>query len=92
VRIAVRSFGSLKLYFGAGAETIELPAGATLRDLIETWEARHHESMPAHLWNDSKRWFRGPVIVMVEGQKVSDPDSRLRDQQEVCLFKAVVGG
>jgi molybdopterin synthase catalytic subunit/molybdopterin converting factor small subunit len=79
MRVRVFSFGVLKDWLGAAGATVELPEGATVRELL----ARLNERRPAAL-------LRG-VAVSVNAEYAA-ADHLLREGDEVGLLPPVSGG
>jgi molybdopterin synthase sulfur carrier subunit len=80
VQVKVKLFATLRKYLpeagSSGAGTVELPEGATIRELVKKLE------IPEPLAR----------LVMVDGQHVPDLDQKLEDGQTVSIFPPVAGG
>ena len=90
--IRVTAFGQIKRYIENYCGRISLPDDARLADLLHYIDRHWSKELPAYLWNKDKKQFRGPVVIMVGNQAVTDHDTLLCDGQEVKLYKVLVGG
>jgi molybdopterin synthase sulfur carrier subunit len=81
ISIRVRFFASHREAAGAGQTVVELPDGATVRELREALSAR----LPGFAAVDL------PSVVAVNGTFCTD-GARLRAGDEVALFPPVSGG
>jgi molybdopterin converting factor small subunit len=90
--IRVRTFGSLAQYLGSGRIEIELPPGASLKDLWQAIGAGWGEQLPAEFWDPDTRRFQRAVVIMTRQAEVNDDNLALADGQEVLLVVPVIGG
>jgi molybdopterin converting factor small subunit len=90
--VRLRVFGVLEHYLGGARLEVELPPGASLRDLLDLIDARWGAELPGQLWDREARRFRGPVLVMTCNADVHDYDMVLSDQQEISLLVPLAGG
>jgi len=81
MRVRVLFFGMLKDVLGAAADSIELPEGSSLRDLLVRYEAR----------NPRLREFL-PSLALAVNQQYAGPDTILKENDEVGLLPPVSGG
>jgi MoaE-MoaD fusion protein len=81
MQVRVRFFGMLKEVAGRDDETLGLPEGARVADLLE----RCAKSAP-----DLKDYF--PVIAVALNQEYSERDAALHEGDEVALIPPVSGG
>ena len=81
MRVRVLFFGVLKDLTGKSADSIELPDGASLRDLLAHYENR----IP-----DLKRSL--PSLALAVNQQYSGPETVLKSGDEVALLPPVSGG
>jgi len=88
----LKSTGVFGRYLGTEAREFELPDGATLADFFDYFGRNLASEVPAYLWNEAEGAFRGPVIVIINGEVAQDGGTPIRDGQELVLFKPVVGG
>ena len=92
MKIRVTAFGQIKRYIENYCGKISLPDDARLADLLHYIDRHWSKELPEYLWNKDKKQFRGPVVIMVGNQAVTDHDTVLCDGQEVKLYKVLVGG
>jgi len=90
--VFLRVFGSLAQYLGGARVQVELPGGATLRDLMHLIDSRWGTQMPAQLWDSEAKRFRGPITVMIGGNDVHDEETPLSEQDEVFVLVPLAGG
>lgn len=90
--VRLRIFGALQQYLGGSQLEVELPEGATLRDLLHVIDTRWGETLPPQFWNTEARHFRGSVLIMSRNADVENSDLLLSDQQEISLLVPTVGG
>ncbi len=81
MQVRVRFFGMLKEVAGRDDETLRLPEGARVADLLD----RCASSAP-----DLKNYF--PVIAVALNQEYSERDAALHEGDEVALIPPVSGG
>jgi len=89
--ICVRAFGPLARHFGGRVE-IQLPPGATLKDVWQTISDGWGEQLPSEFWDGQAKRFRRAVLVMTHQAEVEDDTLALRDGQEILLVVPVIGG
>jgi sulfur carrier protein ThiS len=92
MRVFLKSVGRIARYLGTEAREVELPDDATLADFLDYFGRTLASEVPAYLWNEKEGGFRGPVIITIDGEVAQGPETRIRDGQELLLFKPVVGG
>jgi molybdopterin converting factor subunit 1 len=81
MRVQVLFFGVLKEIVGKPVEVIDLPEGASLRDVLARYELqipRLKESLPS--------------LALAVNQQYSGPDTKLNEGDEVALLPPVSGG
>ena len=81
MQVRVKFFGMLKEVAGRDSETLGLPEGARVADLLENCA----QSMP-----DLKDYF--PIIAVALNHEYSERDATLREGDEVALIPPVSGG
>lgn len=92
MRVTVRVFGSLQNALGGRRLAVELPPGATLRDLLETLAAGPLVGQGGALWDACVGRFRLPVIVMSGQRDIDDYSLPLHEGQEILLVAPIAGG
>lgn len=83
MRINLLAFGILRDLLGSSVGPVDLPAGSTVRDLLERCRLAHHGAAPPDLWSSLA------VAVNREYVSASQP---LADGDEVALLPPVSGG
>jgi molybdopterin synthase catalytic subunit len=81
MRVRVLFFGMLKDLLGRSADSVDLPEGATVRDVIAHYAAavpRLKESLPS--------------LALAVNQQYAVPDTKLKADDEVALLPPVSGG
>ena len=84
--------GYLNKFFEQSQFELDLEEGATLADLLIAIDSRFGESLPKSIWAHEKKKFRGPVVVSIGEQSVSDPSFPLTDGQQVSISRFIIGG
>jgi molybdopterin converting factor small subunit len=91
--VRLRVFGVLSQYLGGIHQTVELPEGATLGDLLAEIGCRWGEQLPERLWDaEGAGRFRGPVILRAGGSDLHDVGAPLPEGQEVAILMPIAGG
>jgi molybdopterin converting factor small subunit len=90
--VRLRLFGVLETYFGGSRLEVELPTGATLRDLLVLIDARWGRELPSQFWNADEKRFQRSVLIMSQGADLYDYDIPLSDQQELMFLIPASGG
>jgi molybdopterin converting factor small subunit len=90
--VRLRFFGALKQYLGGDRFQVELPTGATLRDLLDLIDARWGDKLPPQFWDAEAKRFPGPILVMTNDVDVHDDKMPLSDHQEIFIIEHVAGG
>ena len=81
MRVRVLFFGMLKDIVGKTADAIDLPEGASVRDVLKKYESqipRLKESLPS--------------LALAVNQQYAGPDTILKSDDEVALLPPVSGG
>ncbi len=81
MRVRVLFFGMLKDIVGKSADAVDLPEGASVRDVLVRYESkipRFKESLPS--------------LALAVNQQYAGPDTILRPDDEVALLPPVSGG
>jgi molybdopterin converting factor subunit 1 len=81
MRVRVLFFGILKDLAGKSSDWLELPDGASVRDLLAAYQSqvpRLEESLPS--------------LAVAVNQQYSGPDTKLMPDDEIALLPPVSGG
>jgi hypothetical protein len=90
--VRIRGLGPFRSIFGEQAQSINLSSGDRLKDLMRAIQEKWADSLPSHLWDHENRKVRHPVVLMVEGKRVTDMNPPLKENQAVLITKISVGG
>jgi molybdopterin converting factor small subunit len=93
VKLRVSYSGQARAAANCGSEQFELPASATLHDLLPAIASRHGEPMKALLEINPARG--GPVVLVFLGEEQvrwDAPPPPLKDGDEVMLLSPISGG
>ena len=90
--VRIRGLGPFRRIFGEQAQPITLSSGDRLKDLMRAVQEKWADLLPSHLWDHEKRTVMRPAILMVEGKRVTDMNTPLKENQEVLITKVSVGG
>ena len=91
MEITVQFTTQLRAALGASQQTVSLPAGASVRDLLDTLTQQHPESFQ-RLVVDANGNLRPNLFVCVDDQQIQQLDVILRPHQTVTLLSAISGG
>ncbi len=83
--ITLLYFASLREALGTGREKIALPAGVSTLDAL-----RVHLSTRGEAW--ARTMARGRNLRAAVNQQIADPDTPVKDGDEVAFFPPVTGG
>lgn len=81
MRVHVLFFGSLKELAGKASDEVELPDGASIRNLLAYYEAQIPRLTPSL-----------PSIAVALNQEYASPDARLKAGDEIAFLPPVSGG
>lgn len=81
MRVRVLFFGILKDRVGKASDSLDLPEGASIRDLLAQYESR----IPG--WKESL-----PSLALALNQQYASPDAKLKADDEIALLPPVSGG
>jgi len=90
--VRLRVFGVLSQYVGGIHQAVDLPAGATLGDLLAEIGRRWGEQLPEQLWDHAAGRFRGAVILRAGGSDLHELGAPLPEGQEVAILVPMAGG
>lgn len=90
--VRIRGLGPFRSIFGEQAQSINLSYGDRLKDLLRAVQGKWAYSLPSHLWDHENRTVKRPAVLMVEGKRVTDINTPLKENQEVLITKISVGG
>ena len=88
VRVRVKLFALYRDLAGEREVELELPAGATVRDMLKALEER----FPKLKGRLVERKGEQRNFILMRGGRWPDPDDPLRDGDEFALFPPVGGG
>jgi len=92
VKLKVSYSGQARAAAGCGSESFELPAPATLHDLLLATASRHGERMKALLETSPARSAPAVLVFVGEEQVRWDAPPVLKDGDEVMLLSPISGG
>ena len=92
MKVTLRFLGILEEYAKTSSLELELPPGATLKNLLEEVGRSFGARFPGELWDQDKLAFFELVSVFVDGQEVEGGNPPLRDGAEVILLTMISGG
>ena len=92
MKITVRFIGILERITGQDTLTVDLPEGATYGYLQRELGGRFGRDFPEDIWDNNAQLFKGAVLVVGEGRDLEDPDTRLRQGEEIWVLMPIAGG
>lgn len=93
-QVKVSYYGHLRSIVGATEESLEMPAGTTLRGLLNALASRHGPRLTSSLCNTDGSLVVGDVAIAVDGVAVDSVDSELTGAKgvEIALIPSIAGG
>ncbi len=92
MRVSVSFLGVLKDQAGMADLSVELPDGATYRDLVSQIDALLGHSLAAWAWNREEKSFTPFVLVMKNLVDIEDESTPLADGDEILIVAPAAGG
>jgi molybdopterin converting factor small subunit len=92
LKIHVSFFSILSDWVGVPEVELDLPDGATYRDLLAVIGRRYRATMPGALWDDRSGGFARPVTAFRNGRLLRDRQTRLVHGDRVRFMAAMGGG
>lgn len=91
--VKVTFLGLLRDKVGSPSLEVELPAGATFRDLLESLAPQLEDKLGDWAWDREARRF-APRIMISRSKVVGgyEDDSALSDGEEILVFPPLAGG
>jgi hypothetical protein len=90
--IHIKGLSTFSRCFGEDSQQVELPAGATLQDLMYVIDTKWSGILSPQFWDADKKKFRGVVVVAIDNNAIREPTTVLQNNQEVLLVKILAGG
>lgn len=84
--------GILSEWLGTKEVCLELPRGASLRDLMLHLRHIFSHRMPQQLWDPEKDAFVAQVLATSGGEPLRDLEATLEEAQEIRFFLLLAGG
>jgi molybdopterin converting factor small subunit len=92
VKLKVSYSGQARAAAGCGSEEFQLPAAATLRDLLLAIASRHGERMTSMLQTTPERGAPAVLVFVGEEQVPWETPPALKDGDDVMLLSPISGG
>jgi hypothetical protein len=92
MKILLEAFGQLKKYFGNEVSQVELKDNAIIADFLEMVKLKWGDQFPEYLWDDNKKGFRGPIMLIINGTVQLNQTKYLHNGDYIQLIKVKVGG
>lgn len=92
MRVYLRALGEYQHHLGSERLQVDLPDGATLRELLSAVDRRWGDRLPSQIWNRQQQRPESSSLLLLNGKVESYLNSPLVDGQEVMLLKMGVGG
>lgn len=90
--VRIRGLGPFRSIFGEQAHPLTLSSGDRLQDVMRAVQDKWADMLLPQLWDHEKRTARHPVVLMVEGKRITDMNTPLKENQEVIIMRVSVGG
>ena len=92
MKISVHFLGILSDYFKTPKCQLELPSGATQKDLLRALGDRFGRQLPGRLWNHAQDRFVVGVHIAGKNGDLDQPDMPLCDEDEINILLPIAGG
>jgi len=92
MEITVHFLGILGDYFKTPKVQLELPSGATQRDLLKALGDRFGAKLPKRLWNHAEDRFVVGVHIAGKNGDLDEPDIQLCENDEINILLPIAGG
>ncbi len=95
MKIKVQTILSFKRILGAGEVEMDLPEGATIRELLARMVERLGDALSLHLFQPGTDELFPHIVLMVNGRLIhflQDKETELHEGDVVLLFPPVAGG
>jgi len=92
VRVSINFLGVLKDQAEMEGLVVELPDGATYRDLIDRLDVLVGHSLATWAWNREEKSFTPFVLVMRNLVDIEDESTPLADGDEILILAPAAGG
>ena len=90
--ITAHFHGILADWVGVSSADFDLPAGATLADLMQAIGGRYRRNMPGQLWDDKTDSFKKQVRAQGATTVYNDVDMPLEKGDEITFMLMIAGG
>lgn len=95
MKIKVQTILSFKRILGAGDVEIDLPEGATIRELLTRMVERWGDALSPHLFKEGTEELFPHIVLMVNGRTIQflkGMETELHEGDVVLLFPPAAGG
>jgi len=93
MQVTVKFLGALRDQTGKTALRVELPAGATYRDLLDRIATDMESSLAAWAWDAERRVFSPRTMVLRDSStQLREESTRLADGDEIVVLLPLAGG
>jgi len=92
MKARVQFHGILVDWMGGPKTDIDLPEDATFRDLLMEIKKTFSANMPPQLRSKDQEAFNRALWAMRGKERLSDPNARLNEGEEVQFFLSLAGG
>ncbi len=93
MKVTVKFLGALRDQVGAAALPVELPAGATYRDVLDAITPTVAGRLPVWAWDPSRGAFSRRMLVSLNGGgSLTDETATLEDGDEIVVVLPLGGG
>jgi molybdopterin converting factor small subunit len=92
VHVTVKFLGSLRDQLGAKSLSVELPAAATYRSLLDTIAPTVGGKLVDWAWDPARRSFSARMLVMRNMSDLRSEETQLADGDEILVLLPLAGG
>jgi len=90
--ISAHFHGILADWVGVPSADFDLPAGATLADLMQAIGRRYRGNMPEQLWDDNTDSFKKQVRAQGAAKVYNDFNMPLENGEDITFMLMIAGG
>jgi molybdopterin converting factor small subunit len=92
MKVTVQFMGPLRDYVGEQTVEFDLAEQATYRVLLDEIGHRFGQCFPEKIWDANGGGFKAGILIMGTGRDLEDPETRLKEDEEIKILPLLGGG
>ena len=92
MKVMVQFMGPLRDYVGEQTVAFDLAEQATYRVLLDEIGHRFGQCFPEKIWDANGGGFKAGILIMGTGRDLEDPETRLKEDEEIKILPLLGGG